>query len=238
MGEKGYTVLCTGVFVKGGSVEWSVHDMDGENKKKYPPVTIALVVVNVLIFVIVDLFFFERGDEIAYFMALNPFLVFEKGEYWRVVTSMFYHFGIEHLVCNMLMLFFTGRLMESVFGSLRLFVLYFVSGLVASGTSLLYNGIIARERSTVVFSAGASGAIYGLVGASAVFYFIHRERFSKEEKCRAVLALVLILFGSIFDTGVGHEAHFGGFFAGVVIGIIFCLKRAGKGTANTERTDT
>ncbi len=211
--------------MRGGSVEWSVHDMDDENKRKYPPVTIALVVVNVLIFVIADLFFFERQDEIAYFMALNPFLVLKKGEYWRMVTSMFYHFGTEHLVCNMLMLFFVGRILESLFGSLRLFVLYFASGLVASGASLLYNGIIIRERGVFVFSAGASGAIYGLVGTFAVFFFIHRARFSVDERRRAVLALVLVLFGSIFDTGVGHAAHFGGFFAGIVIGMVYCLQR-------------
>lgn len=221
--------------MKGGFVEWSVHDMDGETKKKCPPVTIALVVVNVMIFVVVDLFFFKRQDEIAYFMALNPLLVFKKGEYWRMVTSMFYHFGIEHLACNMLMLFFVGRLLEPIFGSLRLFVLYFMSGLVASGASLLYNGIIIRERSPFVFSAGASGAIYGLVGAFAVFFFIHRERFSKEEKRWAVLALALILFGSIFDTGVGHEAHFGGFFAGIVIGVIYCFQRKRQQQKQEER---
>ena len=224
-GEKGYTVLCTGAFVRGGFVEWSVHGMDGEKKKKGTPVTIALVAVNVAIFVIVDLFLFRRQDEIAYYMALNPRLVFKEKEYWRIVTSMFYHFGTKHLVCNMLMLFFVGRLLEPVFGSLRLFVLYFVSGLVASGASLLYNGIIIRDRSPFVFSAGASGAIYGLVGAFAVFFFIHRARFSVDERRRAVLALVLVLFGSIFDTGVGHAAHFGGFFAGIVIGMVYCLQR-------------
>lgn len=235
IGEKEYTVLCTGMFVRGGFVEWSVHDMDSEYKKKCPPVTIALVALNVMIFVIVDLFFFKRQDEIAYFMALNPLLVLKKGEYWRMVTSMFYHFGTEHLVCNMLMLFFVGRLLEPVFGSLRLFVLYFVSGLVASGASLLYNGIIIRERSPFVFSAGASGAIYGLVGAFAVFFFIHRDRFSADEKRRAVFALVLILFGSILDTGVGHEAHFGGFFAGIAIGMIYCLQRKRQQQKQNER---
>ena len=224
--------------MRGGFVEWSVHGMDGEKKKKGTPVTIALVAVNVAIFVIVDLFLFRRQDEIAYYMALNPRLVFKEKEYWRIVTSMFYHFGTDHLVCNMLALFFVGRILEPLYGSLRQLVLYFVSGLVASGASLLYNGVIAPDRGMTVFSAGASGAVYGLIGAFAVLLFFHRQRFSKGGKIRAVLALVLILFGSIFDTGVGHEAHFGGFFAGVVIGIIFCLKRAGKGTANTERTDT
>ena len=136
-----------------------------------------LVVVNVMVFVIVDLFFFKKQDEIAYFMALNPLLVFKKGEYWRMITSMFYHFGTEHLVCNMLMLFFVGRLLEPIFGSLRFFVLYFVSGLVASGASLLYNGIIIRDRSPFVFSAGASGAIYGLVGAFAVFFLAGKFAF-------------------------------------------------------------
>ena len=211
--------------------------MDDENKKKSTPVTIALVAVNVVIFVVVDLFLFERQDEIAYYMALNPILVFKEKEYWRIITSMFYHFGTDHLVCNMLALFFVGRLLEPVYGSLRHFVLFFASGLVASGASLLYNGIISPSRGTTVLSAGASGAVYGLVGAFAVLLFFHRNRISVGEKVRAVLALALILFGSIFDTGIGHAAHFGGFFAGIVIGIIYYLQKE-KRQQMTERTDT
>lgn len=199
--------------------------MEAENKVKIPPVTIALVVVNVVIFLIVDLFLFKRQDEISYYMALNPLLVFEKGEYWRIVTSMFYHFGTDHLVCNMLMLFLVGRYLEPTFGSVRYSILYFVSGLVASGASLLYNGVIFRERASYVFSAGASGAIYGLAGAFAVLSFFHRDRFSTEEKGRMIFAVLLLLFGSIFDTGVGHDAHFGGFFAGIAVGTVYCVQK-------------
>ncbi len=199
--------------------------MEAENRIKYPPVTIALVVVNVLIFMVVDLFLFERQDEIAYYMALNPLLVFKKGEYWRIVTSMFYHFGTDHLVCNMLMLFLVGRYLEPTFGSVRFGVLYFVSGVVASGASLLYNGVVFRERASFVFSAGASGAIYGLTGAFAVLSFVHRDRFSVGEKRRMIFAVILLLFGSLFDTGVGHEAHFGGFFAGIAVGMIYCMRK-------------
>lgn len=199
--------------------------MESEKRTKFPPVTTALVIVNVVIFLIVDLFFFRKQEEIAYYMALNPLLVFEKREYWRIVTSMFYHFGIDHVVCNMLMLFLVGRYLEPVFGSVRFGLLYFVSGLVASGASLLYNGVVIRERASSVFSAGASGAVYGLAGAFAVLSFVYRERFSTGEKRRMIFAVLLLLFGSIFDTGVGHEAHFGGFFAGIAVGMIYYMQK-------------
>ena len=85
--------------------------METEKKANLPIVTIVLAGINIVLFLIVDLFLFHRQSEIAYFMALNPVLVM-RGEYWRLFTSMFYHFGIDHLVCNMLMLFILGSMLE------------------------------------------------------------------------------------------------------------------------------
>lgn len=202
--------------------------METEKKGTLPLVTLVLTGVNVILFLAADLFMFRWQDEIAYVMALNPILVMQ-GEYWRLITSMFYHFGIDHLVCNMLMLFVLGVDLESRFGKLRYGVLYFVSGLVADGASILYNGFIRGEEGRYVFCAGASGAVYGLIGALAAVFFINRKRLPAGEKNRLVFAVAFLLFGSIFDTGVGHEAHFGGFLAGVLLGSLYCIRRKKHG---------
>ncbi len=202
--------------------------MEIETRTKLPLITIILVIVNVVIFLLTDLFLVDLQDEAAYYMALNPFLVLKKGEYWRVVTSMFYHFGVDHLACNMLMLFLLGRMLEPVLGRVWYFLLYFVSGLVASGASILYNGIIVSDRERIVFSAGASGAVYGLVGAFAVLFFFQRDRVPVSERRRTVFALIVLLFGSIFDSGVGHDAHFGGFITGGVMGTMYYMWKQRK----------
>ncbi len=210
--------------------------METEKKANLPLVTCVLAGINIAVFLIVDLFLFRRQNEIAYFMALNPILVM-RGEYWRLITSMFYHFGIDHLVCNMLMLFVLGSMLEPFFGKLRYGVLYFVSGLAADGASLLYNGLIRREEGMHVLCAGASGAVYGLIGAFVAIFLVQRKSLTTSEKNRLLFAVAFLLFGSIFDTGVGHDAHFGGFFAGLLLGSLYCIQRKRKRSDDWNRTE-
>ena len=91
---------------------------------KLPLATIAIVAVNIILFLVFDLFFYRKQEEIVYYMALNPVLVVEGKEYWRLITSMFYHFGIDHLMCNMMMLYVIGRMLEPFFGRIRFLFLY------------------------------------------------------------------------------------------------------------------
>jgi len=210
--------------------------METEKKANLPLVTCVLAGINIVIFLVVDLFLFRRQNEIAYFMALNPVLVM-RGEYWRMITSMFYHFGMDHLFCNMLMLFVVGSLLEPFYGKVRYGVLYFVSGLAAGGASLLYNGLIRGEEGKLVLCAGASGAVYGLIGAFVAIFLVQRKALSAPEKNRLLLAVAFLLFGSIFDTGVGHDAHFGGFLAGLLLGSLYCVQRKRKRSDDRNRTE-
>lgn len=208
---------------------------DTKRSLNLPLITVILVVMNVVVFFITDFFFFERQEEVAFYMALNPGLVINRKEYWRLFTSLFYHFGIEHLFSNMLMLYFMGMMLEPFFGRFRFFILYFTAGLFADAASILYNGFIVSENRWVVFSAGASGAVYGLLGAlCAVFLFI-REQVPAELKRRLPVAVLFLLFGSIFDTGVGHSAHFGGFLAGVLLGVVYCACKKKRQEAQKSR---
>ncbi len=204
--------------------------METERLAKLPWITIVLIAMNTVIFLCSDLVFFERQEEIAFYMSLNPVLVLRHGEYWRLLTSMFYHFSIDHLVYNMIMLYMMGAILEPFYGRVRYFVLFFVSGLVADAASLWYNGIVLPKERAFSFSAGASGAVYGLIGGFAAIYLFRRNALPAWEKRRLMIAVLFLLFGSIFDTGIGHEAHFGGFFGGLLLGCVYCmiLKRKAK----------
>ena len=195
---------------------------------KLPLITIAIAAVNIILFLVFDLFLFLKQDEIVYYMALNPVLVVEGKEYWRLITSMFYHFGIDHLMCNMMMLYVVGGMLEPFFGRVRFLFLYFATGIIADGASILYNSVIRSDSGRFVFCAGASGAVYGLTGAFIAAVLFRRKQLSVHEKRQLLLAVFFLLFGSIFDTGVGHDAHFGGFFGGLIIGSIFCIIRRKK----------
>lgn len=197
--------------------------MEQKEKNRRPLITTILVVVNAVVFLITDLVFFHEQNRIVYYMALNTELVLNKGEFWRLFTSMFYHFDIEHVMFNMLMLYFVGVIIEPFFGRIRFFILYFVSGLLADVTSIIYNSLIVGESSKNVFEAGASGAVYGLFGAFAVMLMFLRDERLKEERRRLPLMIFFLLFGNIFNKSVGHAAHFGGFFAGALLGACYCI---------------
>lgn len=198
-------------------------EMNVEVKKRLPLITTILVIVNIAVFLVADFVFFQEQERVVAFMALNPALVLEEGEYWRLFTSMFYHFNIEHVMFNMLMLYFSGAILEPFFGRLRFFILYFVSGLLADVALIIYNSVIVSENAEVVFAAGASGAVYGLLGAFSAVILLLRDRVPEGERRRLPLMVLLLLFGNIFNKSVGHAAHFGGFFAGAALGAGYCM---------------
>ena len=142
----------------------------------------------------------------------GPFIT--GGEYWRLFTAMFLHADLAHLVMNGLGLFIVGRLVETSFGHLRFLLIYVLSGLFGSVASFgLSSGLVG---------AGASGAIFGILGALAAFFAVNRDSFGKEG--RQSLVGVLMVAGLLLASGIRTEevdnwAHFGGFVSGFFIGL-------------------
>ncbi|MFF3847348.1 rhomboid family intramembrane serine protease [Streptomyces sp. NPDC002328] len=129
-----------------------------------------------------------------------------EGEWYRLVTAMFTHEAIWHIAFNMLSLWWLGGPLEEALGRARYLALYFISGL--AGSALTY--LLAEPDSA---SLGASGAIFGLFGATAVL--MRRMR----NDMRPIIALLVI--NLIFTFGwsnIAWQAHIGGLVAGVVIG--------------------
>jgi len=172
------------------------------------PVTIALVLINVIVYAIDWL----SGSRLMAMGAIIPGPV-AQGEYYRIVTSGFLHFSPMHILFNMYALTQAGMVVENLWGSVN-FILIYVS-------ALLVGGIAAYETTigTDVATAGASGAIMGLFGALAALG-------AKVPRLRATLLqwalfpIVATLAVGFTTTGISNADHIGGLIAGAIIGFI------------------
>jgi rhomboid protease GluP len=136
------------------------------------------------------------------------------GEPWRLVTSMFLHYGILHIVMNMIGLLDGGRHVEKMYGRAGYVVLYLVSGLAA--------GLASGLRSNTA-SAGASGAIFGVFGAFGAFLFVHRDRLDRDAVAKQSRGLMIFLAYNLFygatQKGIDLTAHIGGLIVGFACGL-------------------
>ena len=154
---------------------------------------------------------FEHGGNAA------PYTL--AGEEWRIATSMFLHYGIVHLAMNMVGLIGGGRLVERTFGRVGFLAIYVTSGLAGGLASALRTGVV---------SAGASGAIFGSLGALGAFYLLHRDRMDKAVAKEASGLLVFLGYNVVFgftQQGIDMYAHLGGLAAGFVVGIALAALR-------------
>ncbi len=134
------------------------------------------------------------------------------GEYWRLFTSMFLHIGLMHLAFNGYALLAIGTELERLFGHGRFLAIYLLSGLMGSLASYAFSYSLA---------AGASGAIFGLIGALGAFFAIHRERLGAWGRNRLINIAFLIalnLFLGFTQPGIDNLAHIGGLLAGLGLG--------------------
>ena len=139
-------------------------------KKKLPFVTVGFVAVNVLVYVILEILGNTENSEFMVRMgAVWPPYV-KQGEYWRLFTATFMHFGFEHILNNMLVLICAGPILEKAMGHIKYLCLYLIAGV--GGSTLSYVQMIARGKYDV--SAGASGAIFGIIGALLCIVIIHK----------------------------------------------------------------
>lgn len=176
--------------------------------------TFLLICINVLVFLWVE---HTGSPEDSQHMvdcgALWTLGVGQKFWYCRLLTSMFLHFGIEHLVGNMFMLFVLGRYVEKRVGKLFYMTIYLGAGLIG-GLAELYNMLQNREQ--IVVAAGASGAVYGISGA--LLYLVIRNRGSLEDLPlhNIIFLIVLGLFNTTLSPDVNY-AHIGGLIGGFLL---------------------
>jgi rhomboid protease GluP len=145
--------------------------------------------------------------------ALFPPLV-ASGQYWRLFSSMFLHFGLIHIGFNMYALWLFGRITERDYGSLRFALIYVVGGFVASAASYAFGPVNA-------VGAGASGAVFAVFGAFIAYNYRRRHVAMAAANLRsAVMLIALNLFIAFAIPGIDWRAHAGGLVAGIAAGIV------------------
>ena len=185
--------------------------------KTFPWVTAALILANVGYFIVLAV----KGDPLdAGFMyrmgASYAPAVFRDHEYWRLLTAMFMHFGVGHLLSNMLYLVLVGYRLERSQGHVRFLVLYMLCGLLASLVSVLYYWFTGKDA----VCAGASGAVYGLIGAMLVLMIRNRNQNAVRANIpRTAFIILFIVWSSTASESVDAAAHIGGLVSGALLSL-------------------
>lgn len=177
---------------------------------KKPIVTYSLIFICILVFIL--MYVLGNGSTDNYTLLVfgaNVDTLTKNGDYYRLFTSMFLHIGILHLLCNMYSLYIIGKGVENVFGKVKYLIIYLLSGIAGSILSLAFN------HNTIC--AGASGAIFGLLGALLYFGYYYRTYLGATLTRTIIPVIVLNLIIGFTSSGIDNAAHIGGLVGGILI---------------------
>lgn len=181
---------------------------------KKPIITYCIIALCVLAFILMYIFGNGSSDNLTLikFGANLDILTVGLGEYFRLITCSFLHIGIFHLLFNMYALYVIGSQAESFFGKIKYLIIYLFSAVSASLLSLMF--------SSNVISAGASGAIFGLMGALLYFGYHYRIYLGNVIKSQIIPIIVINLLFGFLVSGVDNAAHIGGLIGGFLMAMV------------------
>jgi rhomboid protease GluP len=184
------------------TINISIDELKKRNISEY------LIGINIIIFIIMFLIDPSFSTKtIVRFGAKVNFLIAD-GEYYRFITPIFLHLSFYHLGFNCLAIYILGRDIEAIFGKKRFLAIYFFSGFISSLASFLFNASI---------SAGASGAVFGLLGSHIFLYFNFKERYKKIYGNSFLILIGINLVMGFVYPNIDNFGHLGGLIGGVII---------------------
>ncbi len=171
-----------------------------------------IIITPLLIFICMVMFLLMyivgNGSEDVYtllYFGANSQALIKSGEVWRLLTSVFLHIGIAHLVVNMYSLFIIGKQLENFLGKIKYVLVFIISGIVGSLLSAVVHDTV---------SAGASGAIFGLLGALLYFGYHYRLYLGSVLKSQVIPVILINLMIGFMLPGIDNFAHIGGLAGG------------------------
>ena len=191
-----------------------------KRRQELPIVSGILVAANVIVYLICTF----TGNLLYNVGELDAAAVLLRGEYGRIIYSMFLHAGIDHLFNNMVILFFLGAMIEKVTGHIQLLLIYLLSGIGANICSLLYKVMTMDSMASV----GASGAIFGLDGVLLAWILLDRQAMPDVTPRRVLLMIALSLYSGFTAHNIDNAAHVGGLLTGFTAGALLCALRRRK----------
>lgn len=202
-----------------------------DNSEKKACVTWLLIAVNLVYFLYLEII---GSTEDAYFMyekgAIVASAVLQEREYYRLFAAMFMHFGIRHLVNNMIVLFALGEQQERALGHVRYLIFYMLCGV---GSNLV--SALLEDPAAPVVSAGASGAIFGVAGGLLYEVAVNRGQLGNLGIRQIVIMIALSLYMGITGQGVDNTAHISGVLIGIAAAAILYRRPRAAGGDDTDR---
>lgn len=190
-------------------------DRTGQYIWKEKITTIGFIAINILLFIISmcsgELLYQEGAFSLQY--------ILRGWEWWRLITSMFLHVDLDHLIGNMLMLYLAGELVERYIGKWKFAILYFLSGIVGSLFYAAYEFLTGNYADSV----GASGAVFGVVGALLVIVIRHKGHYRDITTGRMAFMLFYMGYMGLRTSNVNNAAHIGGLLCGILLTVFYEL---------------
>lgn len=186
--------------------------------KQRKKMNLTIIILNVSLFLAAVLTekFLSGVSPVMELGVMYPPYILNRGEYYRLFSSVFLHFGVEHLCFNMLLLLFAGDMLEARMGHMRYLLIYLGGGLAGNLLSLL----VSVLKGSYAISAGASGAIFAVIGALVWIVVVNRGKNTGINGKGLCAMAFLSLIEGFTETGIDNYAHLGGFIGGFLLAAI------------------
>ncbi len=181
-----------------------------------PRVTFVMMGILIVVFVIETLAGGSESRQVLINLGANYARNVTAGEYWRLFTANFLHIGLMHIAFNLYALYIVGTEVEMFYGPWRFLVIYLLSALC---------GAIASYAFTYSLSAGASTAVFGLIGTLVAFFIRNRAVFGEMSRTRLsnlIIVIAINVFYGLSVPAIDMWGHVGGFVGGVMLGWLLC----------------
>ena len=194
-----------------------------EGKKRsrsIPYITAALVLINVFVFLICTF----TGNLLYNIGAFDAENFIGNRQYYRIFTSLFLHGDMNHLVSNMLILFYIGEVVEKKFGCIRYSIIFLLAGIGGNLLSMANEYLSGLHISTI----GASGAIFGIMGALLLLVIVHKGHLEQITLGRLLFMIFYSLYSGFAGSNINNAAHIGGFICGMAAASILWFAAKGR----------
>lgn len=186
-------------------------------KYSYCAVNLILAAVQILVFILCT----ATGNKMYIAGRCGTDLVLAQGQYWRLLTSVFLHAGLSHLGSNLLVQILMGNAVERNLGHIRYLALYLLSGIGGNVISVLYD----RAQGVNIYSVGASGAVFGVMGTLFVLIIRGRKKLRSGSSLlpRAAFAVFYAVYSGFRNPYTDNAAHLGGLLFGAALGTLLTV---------------